>query len=49
MDSAASCASGEDYFLQAKNREFTYPKNSVAHFAHIGVDMYYKKERIKRS
>jgi hypothetical protein len=49
MDSTTSCASGEDYFLQAEDREFTYPKNSVAHFAHKGVDTDYKEERSKRS
>jgi hypothetical protein len=48
MDSAASCASIEDYLLQAKNREFTCLKNSAAHLAHKGLDTDYKKERGKR-
>jgi hypothetical protein len=28
----------EDDLLQTKNRELTYPKNSVVHLAHKGVD-----------
>ena len=47
MDSTASCASSEDYLVQAKNREFTYPKNSSAHLALKGVDADYEKERGK--
>jgi hypothetical protein len=47
-DSVASYASSEDYLLQAKNQEFTCPKNSATHFAHKGVDADYKKERGKR-
>jgi hypothetical protein len=46
-DSTASCASSEDYLLQAKNWEFTCSKNSVVHLAHKGGDMNYKKERGK--
>jgi hypothetical protein len=48
MNSVASCASSEDYILHAKDREFTYPKNSAAHLAHKRVGADYKKERGKR-
>jgi hypothetical protein len=47
-ESATSCASNEDYRLQVESREFTHPKNPVAHFAHKGVDTDYKIKRSKQ-
>jgi hypothetical protein len=35
---AAARIPSEDDLLQTKNRELTYPKNSVVHLAHKGVD-----------
>jgi hypothetical protein len=34
----------KDCLLQVESREFTCPKNPVVHFAHKGVDTYYKEK-----
>jgi hypothetical protein len=44
-NSATFSAPGKDYLLQARSREFVYPKNPVVHLIHGRVDTDYEEKK----
>ena len=48
MGGATTRISREDDLLQTKGRELAYPKNSIVHLIHKGVDTDHLKEGSKR-